>query len=249
MSPRELELDAFLQQRNAKYVSAARIVAAARTLILEVPVERIRDVATTDGTSPRQLAYLRSALEQKFGLRVLIAIQRSTEFSDLESGLNAMMLRRYPGLVRQVVASFPSGISTEIAVFLRDTTDDLQANAMRKFATDYMADAGLALISIELVGPAQAPASTMAILRSVKKLAPVHLSRLAAELGSRGLTCPSERWLSSRLDTARKRGLVVRSEDGAYSLTSTGLATVPFGRSRTSSDIERMLSVARRKEW
>ena len=103
------DIEVFLKQRGATYVSAVRMNDLARTLLLEVPVDHVRRNAGRGVTSRRQLIYLRRALETKFGLNVLISFRQSQELSNLEVGLNAVLRKKFAGTVLDSYLSFPEG--------------------------------------------------------------------------------------------------------------------------------------------
>jgi len=243
------DIDTFLKQREATFVSAFRVNELARTLLVEIPLDLVRSKAGRGVTSKRQLIYLKRGLEVRFGLTVLVSFRQSQELNNLEVGLNAVLHKKFAGIVLDSYLSFPQGDSALAWVFLAVQSESATEHNIRDHVVNFLAQAGVTCGDVELVGPIKPEPSIAAMLRSIKKLAPVDLTTLEADIQRRGMQSSSMRWLASKLDWARKRGLVIRNTNGSYVLTASGLALVPHTRSRSSSDVERMLSLAKRREW
>ena len=120
---------------------------------------------------------------------------------------------------------------------------------VKEHVENFLLESQITCDGIEFLSPALPEPSTTAILRSVKICAPVDLKGIAADLQKRGMPSPSDRWLASRLDSARKRGLLVWQKDGTYVLSAAGIQAVPHTRSGSSSDVDRILALARRRQW
>ncbi len=86
----------------------------------------------------------------------------------------------------------------------------------------------------------------MVILRAAKKCQPFDLPRLFSQLDNGDYHIESLDWLNGKLDNLRKKGFLLRSHDGTYRMTLSGLEIVPVTKSRQSSDIERVLYLARK---
>lgn len=248
MSHNVSEIQAFLNAREASFVSAVRLNEMSRTVLLEIPRDRVRNTSGNGFTSKRQLTFIARALEQRFDLRVLTAFRDSQQLTDLEAGLRAMLTRRFPGLVVDARMSFPTSDHALVWVALGIAPDATTAD-VKDHVTNFLVESQIVCDGIEFLSPALPEPSTTAILRTVKILAPVDLDGITADLRKRGMPSPSDRWLAGRLDGARKRGLVVRQQSGTYVLTAAGLQVVPHSRSKSSSDIDRMLAMAKRRQW
>lgn len=245
----DLDVSKFLRTSGLPFVPATRFNAATNTLILDIPVDLVAPSAGAGKTSRRQLAHLRGSLERNHKISVLIAFRSTQQLTDIESGLNGLLQRKFPGRVSSFVASFPNVATVDASVFLSEGIDESLSAAIQTFVTGHLTEAGFATLSVHLFGNEKPKPTLAAILRSVKLLAPVELPDLILNLDTRGFSCPDERWLAAKLDVVRKRSLVVRSVAGRYALTTEGLAVVPYSKNRTSSDVERMLALARRKKW
>ncbi|HGV3500432.1 TPA: hypothetical protein ACNGY8_006185, partial [Klebsiella michiganensis] len=86
----------------------------------------------------------------------------------------------------------------------------------------------------------------MMILRTAKKCQPFDLPMLFNELDNGDYHVESLDWLNGKLDNLRKKGFLLRNHDGSYRMTLAGLEIVPVSKSRQSSDIERVLYLARK---
>ena len=248
MSHSVAEIQAFLNTRLASFVSAVRLNELSRTVLLEIPRDRVKHTSGSGFTSNRQLTFLSRAIEKRFDLRVLTAFRDSQQHTDLESGLRAMLVRRFAGVVVDARMSFPVSDHALVWVTL-GTSPDATSKDVKEHVTNFLLESQIVCDGIELLSPALPEPSTIAILRSVKTLAPVSLDGIAANLRQRGIPSPSDRWLAGRLDSARKRGLLVRQKAGTYVLTALGLQVVPHTRSGSSSDVDRMLALAKRRQW
>lgn len=239
----------FLADRGARYVSSVRLVEDAGTVILEVPRSRLSDTAGKGMTSRRQLAQLRSAITRRFELRVVITFQAEELLADVEAGLRALLERNLPGKFSNLAVSFPTSNSADVWGFMNENGTNTEVESVRALIEQYLKEAKFSSINVQVSGAAKPQPSLVAILRSVKTHAPAELSQLLADLDVRGFGCPSDRWLSAKLDAARKSGLVIRSQPGKYTLSLEGLSAVPVSTRKTSSDIDRVLALARRKQW
>jgi hypothetical protein len=246
LSLNEKEIVDFLQKRGLSFLPSPRFNASSNTLILDVPIDMICEKVERHKTSRRQLAGLRATLQRQFDVSVLFAYRASSQLLNIEVGLQSLLQRKFEDKVSDLVLSFPSATQVDATIFLSTDGDD---GSIRKFVTEYLQTGGFAKLAVEIVGVSRPLPSLAAILRSVKVHAPVDLDQLMSELARRKYRCPDKRWLSGRLDVVRKKGLVIRLSTGAYALSADGLAVVPFSADRSSSDIERILALARRKKW
>lgn len=249
MAVSEQAIRAFLTERHADYVSAVRFVEAAETVVLDVPLELIAEVVGGGKTSRRQLARLKQEIERRFKVAALISLRPSKSLVQVEQGVRALLMAKHQGVIDDVVMSFlESTLVVAWIVFGESPKGELGTQVLEE-AKELLDNVGVSRAELHLIHPANPQPSTLAILRSLKRLAPVNQHDLVEDLQRRGMSCPSSRWLAAKLDAARKRGWLVRGEDGRYALTADGLKVVPHPRSRASSDIERVLSLARRRAW
>ena len=237
----------YLGACHATYISSFHVDESPKTVILEVPVSLLRVRAAKGVTSKRQLTYLKRDIEARFDLRVVITVREAQQLTDLESGLRAALLRRFPEHVTDLYMSFPTGDAAQIWVMVKQELDETSGKIIRGHIVEYLANAALISEGIEFLAPNLPEPSIAAILRSLKTISLGAVGQIMNHLRKRGYSCPSERWLSGKLDMSRKRGLIVRNPSGEFSLTSLGLQLVPHTRSGSSSDVDRMLLLGRRR--
>lgn len=244
-----LKIQQYLASRGLAFISASRINVASNTLLLEVPRDKIHPTSSRNKTSKRQLSFISRAISKKFDVHAIITIRDSSSLDDVAAGLRAVLKRSFNELVSDVFVSFPSATSAVVWVEIANIVDRSRQKELEELASLTLKSLGITLDAFEVVYPIQPQPSVVAILRAVKMLAPAPVEKILEYLDGRGFTCPSVSWLSSKLDGARKRGFIVRGSVGQFSLTSEGLNVVPRSRSSSSSDVERMLALAKRKEW
>ena len=249
MSDTEQSLLAFLKARRAHYVTSARVVADIKSAILDVPRERLGDTASRLTTSRWQLDRLASDIKKEFGLSVLFAFRSGGPLDDIESGLRATLERRFPGVVSELVVSFPTVTRAEVVFRRSGQSEGASGGEVQAVIVEFLREASFDGIQVEELSAELPKPSLMNILKALKSCAPATVDQLVLYLNHHGFSCPSARWLSGKLDGARKRDWVVRSNDGRFALTIEGLGVVPASRRRTSSDIERILALGRRKKW
>lgn len=245
----ERDISDYLRSRKADYVTSFHFDEASKTLVLEIPLKSVKETAGKGYTSKRQLAHLRRLIREKFDVNVVTAFRQEHQLDSLEAGLDALLVRRFPDYVSGVYISFVTGESAQIWVSLKNETLESYIQQISEQANDYLGAASLSIESIEFILPSAQEPSIAAILRALKTFSPASIDTVLEKLTGRGFYIPNGRWLSRRFDVARKKGLVIREHDGKYILTTAGLELVPRSRSRSSTDVERMLLLSRRKEW
>ena len=249
MSDAMLSLKAFLADRKVDYVSSVRVIAETKSVILDVPRERLGDTASPRMTSKRQLDRLATAIQNEFGLSVLFALRSEGLLNDIESGLRATLERRFPGAISELVVSFPTVKHAEV-IFRRSGQSGEGIGAeIQAVILEFLREAKFDGIEIDELSAELPKPGLMNILKALKSCAPASVDQLLVYLSEHEFSCPNNRWLSSRLDVARKREWVVRSSEGMFALTVEGLKVVPATRRRNSSDIERILALGRKKKW
>lgn len=249
MSDALVSLKAFLADRRVDYVTSVRVIAETKSAILDVPRERVGDTASRRMTSRRQLDRLASDIKKTFGLSVLFAFRSEGPLAAIEAGLRATLERRFPGAVSELIVSFPTQDRAEVVFRRSGQSEEGAGTDLKAVIVEFLREAKFGGVQIEEMSAELPQPSLMNILRALKLCAPATVDQLVVYLSEHGFSLPSNRWLSSKLDVARKRDWVVRSNDGRFALTIEGLGVVPASRRRTSSDIERILTLGRRNQW
>ncbi len=244
-----LQIQQYLASKGLGFIVPRMVSPTSGALVIEVPRDRVHAKSSSGKTSRRQLAFVTRSLEKKFGRRVLVTIRDAQTLDDVAASLRAVLRRKFPAIVADVHVSFVDATTAVVWIESLTIADAAAVEPVYLATQAELADFGVRCEAFDVVKPLLPEPSTIAILRSVKTFAPASLSAVVADLLRRGFSCPSEKWLSYKLDVARKRGLVVRDPMGRFTLTADGLDVVPRSRSSSSSDVERMLVLARRKSW
>lgn len=244
-----LPIQQFLAAKGLAYITPQRLQPNSSVLVLEVPRDRLGKTASKDKTSRRQLAMVSKSLQSKFGSRVIVVLRDAEALDDIAISLRAVLRHECPELVSDVHVSFETSATAVVWVEPKTILDEQAVEEIKRTASRELSKFGVSCQALDIVAPQSPEASTPAILRAVKVHAPASLTVVSQDLLRRGFSCPSEKWLSHKLDVARKRGLLLRGEDGRFVLTASGLEVVPWSRTASSSDVDRMLSLARRKKW
>lgn len=239
----------YLTAKGLGYVVPRTLLPGSGVLVLEVPRDRVGETASSGRTSRRQLTFVSKSLEAKYGKRVIIAIRDAQALDDIAISLRAVLKREFPELVSDVHVSFATAESAAVWIESKTIADPKSIEQIVVVTRNELAEFGVTCQSFDVIAPLLPEPSTSAILRAVKVHAPATLEAVSKDLLRRGFSCPSEKWLSYKLDVARKRGLVLRDQTGRFVLTASGLDVVPWSRTASSSDVDRMLALARRKEW
>ena len=242
-------IEQFIAERRATYVSAVRLNEFAGTLLLEVPVEKVRAKAGGGFTSRRQIVYLSKSLEKAFEIRVVTIFREARQDTDIEGLLLSVLKGKFPGMVASVVLSYLVTKRVYVWVETARVLDGDVTSRVEASVWEFLSALNIGCDGVEILGSALPEPSVAAILRSIKRLAPVDIASLQADLLRRGFSINTEKWLAGKLDVARKHGLLIRNPAGGYILTARGIEGVPSSRSRQSSDIERVLWLARRTNW
>jgi hypothetical protein len=238
-----------LSERGLSYIVPRIVNPNSPVLVLELTRDRLAETASMGKTSRRQLAFVCKLLENQHGKRVIVTLRDSQALDDIAAALRAVLRHGFPEIISDVHVSFETSTAAVVWVETKATIGQDISGRIEASAKKILSDFGVACKAFDVVLPQLPQASTAAILRAVKVHAPVSLAGVNEDLLKRGFSSPSDKWLSHKLDMARKRGLVLRDEDGRFLLTAAGLAVVPWSRSASSSDVDRMLSLARRTEW
>lgn len=141
--------------------------------------------------------------------------------------------------------SFSQANEVNVCVFCKNFTEDDKVK-WERVSFEYLSSLNINISQFVYEQKNNPEPSLMVILRVSKKIFPFNLEGLATKIIDGGYYVVSADWLNSKLDSLRKKGLLVRDQEGLYRLTQLGLEAVPVTKSRNSSDIERILYLARK---
>jgi hypothetical protein len=136
---------------------------------------------------------------------------------------------------------------TSVIVALAKTEDGTETKLTQVIAP-LLQSAGLSLSAVTLVSPMREDVSDARLLRAAKVLSPCDAAAVARRLKHLDNIEISADLVHRRLDALRQKGLLVYLGDRRFALTLNGLTSVPTStRRRNSSDIDRVLALARSK--
>jgi hypothetical protein len=218
-------------------------------IVVSIPESSLAETASKERTSHHQLAIIRAQIFRQLGLKIEFVFIRDALQQKIEAGLNALIQSRYSG---QLGAAFLSAQpNAAYDVWLEQTAEgvgDYQLpEGFMEAAAGYFSLVGAKFGTVRVIGAQTKAPSFSVILRSAKRLAPVGVDKLYNLLEGLGFVVPTPGWLESKLDTLRRRNLLVRLKNGLYVLSESGLVAVPITKTRNSSDIERALALGRVK--
>lgn len=243
--PIDEEVSAFLQRQSASYVQNVRVID--QTIFMAVDAQRVAASAHESHlTSKRKLAALARALYEKFKLDVQISISSDEASAKIQQVLGEILTLRFGEAVNEITVALLDTETASVWVDAETVTDLKLVDQIAQATHDALRVFALPKSSVHVQAPVVEEPSLLAILRETKLRAPVQIEQLAKALEA-NFRLPSDHWLASKLDLARKRGLVIRDHGGSFHLTEDGLATVPAGRGRSSSDVARALTLIKRR--
>jgi hypothetical protein len=249
-SPNAKKVLGYLADKRIGFVAAVRQKPNSETVLLVVHEDAVSEIATTGKTSRRQLTYLKNSIARELGLDVEIQISKGKAQEDLEAGLTALLKHRFPNAVQDCfISSLESGFADIwlAGVSKEAIATDKSRRALKEAISEYLKLFSAKLRQLHFGDEEPNVPTSVAILKSIKVFAPVHLHELEANLRTANAILPSASWLRGKLDLLRKQGLILWRQDGQYVVTSSGLAVIPHTKTRTSSDVQRALVLGRRK--
>ncbi|CAI9003352.1 MULTISPECIES: hypothetical protein [Burkholderia] len=230
---------------HRQYVKSVRI--ADGTIFLSMDGQRVASNANEQNqTSRRRLGYLSKVLNARFNMDVHIAFSSDDENERVESLLRDTLKRAFPDIVTEVTVGSIEADQGVVWIVADGVTSIERANEIRGAAQAVLDAVALPHNTIHIQAPVVQEPTVVAILVQAKILSPATVDELYKVLAE-NFWMPSERWLSTKLDTLRKKGFLLRDHDGRFHVTELGLVTVPHGRRKSSTDVIRALRLSRRK--
>jgi hypothetical protein len=241
-------LQEYLSQRELDFVSDIKVSHGPGVdFAIFVSSDRVAKQAGKGCGSFRQMRMLQKSIRKELGIAVEWIVLPGDQAAVIETALREALNARYPNMFTAAYVSSPK--MPPIYVWLEpkpQAKKPPEIGCLRVLCEDLFKVFGLGAPTL-ILGETEELPTNPTILRSLKIYSPALVEELAGHLRSSGSLVPHVRWLETKLDTLRRNGLVSRSSDGKYSLTELALSTVPYGRSRSSSDVERALALGRRK--
>jgi len=165
--------------------------------------------------------------------------------NDFDATLKSVLFAKFGDRIRNTFASF---VNQQTEVWIEPKAQlSLQAkNQIKEAVSEFAELIGFDVVGISFTDSENTPTPT-AILKALRISAPCSAESLRKVLEERGFTVPNVVWLNHTLDKMRKAGLLVRSKNGDFFLSLSGLSRLGTSKSRQSPDILRALDLARRE--
>jgi hypothetical protein len=211
-----------------------------------VPAVRIGKRASKRQASFRTLQRIADQCLRDLDLKIDWVIVGNDLESKVHQAFDSAIRARFPDLIENVVVS--SASREPVVVWLeirRSLFHGSIVKLLEKFASHLLQLLEFPKAEIVIGGTRDFPSKAV-LLRLIKTHSPTFPSLVLLELRKAEFEVEAG-WLDSRLDSLRRQGLLVRSANGEVSLSDKGSRVVPHGDYRSSSDIERVLALARRR--
>lgn len=236
-------IEDFLESKNVKYVSSCSFIEDEGTLILNIPISFLASGATT----PRKIKNLKNSISEKFNTQVIESITQSEKSNTIHFGITSIINEEISADAYDLSLIIQSDGNLNTHLKFKTQIQSGKITKIEEKIKKYFLLLEAEKFSIDIIKNSENPPTLTAILRSAKKLAPFLMKDIIKELESRNFDLPSEKWMNNQLDSIRKKGLIFRRSDEKYTLTYKGILATPSAGNRNSSDIERVLYMARKK--
>lgn len=240
-------LKEYLAKRHANYIESIRAHHSSDLVWITVRESAIAGHSSTTQTSRRQLSYLAKAIKQELGINTEFLITRDDDQQNIEAGLNSLIKLQMPGVVRDCLLSLSDDGSMNVWLEPAGERSATIMSALEAMIRDYFRIFKIQLGGVNWIQSDDTEPSLIEIVRMVKVIAPATITQIEDGLRKSGYHIFSTSWIQNKLDLARKRKLLIRTDENRYALTEEGLTIIPHGTTSTSSDIDRALALGKRK--
>ena len=243
------DIEQALKARGYTFIPRVTLDESARSVFIHISLDSLSDKVHGGKTSWRQLSYVKTYLRSLFDIDVIPVFFVSGALEGIEPGLQAVLVSKYPDYITGIYISYRDRNHASVWLVSKCTESaDIKAKIQEQ-VIDYLSNVDVNVEGLEFLGCNKPQVTLAALLRAIKLLAPVSIPLMAEYLRSVGFNGTSELDLARQLDGVRKKGFVLRDQQERYTLTTDGVGAVPHTRSRSSSDVQRMLLLARRRGW
>ncbi|CAI0833909.1 hypothetical protein [Serratia ficaria] len=237
-----------LEYTLSKYpmISAREINEFNETILLDIPINKISPSARSGFITKRQVSNLTKKIESELSVKVLVSFSTSQGKLDIEAGLKALAKANFK--TKKIVdldVSFEDYKNASVYIF----SINMSAEDKEKWALligDYFSSLNIKLNALMYEQKNNPEPTLMIMLRTMKTLYPCDLFEIKKALEVKGYHIDSSDWLNKKIDSLRKKNLIIRDRDGVYRMTYLGLELVPVTRSKQSSDVDRIMHLAKK---
>ncbi len=164
--------------------------------------------------------------------------------NDFDSSLKSFLFAKFGDSLRNTFASFVNQ-RTEVWIEPKAQLSLLERDQIKEAVSGFIGLIGFDVGGVSFTDSENTPTPT-AILKVLRIIAPCNADALKTSLERQRLTVPNLAWLNHTLDKMRKAGLLVRSKNGDFFLSLSGLSRLGTAKDRQSPDISRALDFAKR---
>lgn len=164
--------------------------------------------------------------------------------NDFDSSLKAILFTRFGDSIRNAFSSFVNR-RTEVWIEPKVKISEADKDQIRLAVSEFSNLIGFEMTAVSFTDSENTPTPSV-VLKVLRTKSPCSVDALKVLLEERGFTVPNVVWLSHTFDKMRKSGLVVRSKNGEFFLSLSGLSRLGTAKSRQSPDILRALDFAKR---
>jgi hypothetical protein len=227
-------------------ISVKDISDFAGAILLVVPMQKVTALAEKGSITKRQINSISKKIESALNVKVFISYSLSAQKGNIEAGLKAIANANFKkGKITDLDVSFIDSKTIDLFSFCKSlSTDD--TTQWEALVNSYLNGLNIKINNFHYEQKLNPEPNAMIILRAAKKIFPFTIAELTVALETGGYHVDSNDWLNSKLDLLRKKNLIIRNRDGVYRFTQLGLDAVPITKSRQSSDVERILYLARK---
>ena len=207
-----------------------------------IPVMMKDTVKGHRNPSGKLLADVRKTLlEEGFIAEFLL---KSDAYRNAEESLRHSLISSYPNLIRNSFLSGMDGL-TQVWLETKKTLNQPNVERIEIHVQEFARRSSIKKIKVNLLNEIQTP-TKIELLSAVRQIAPASLVDLRQDLVDRKLEVPSTDWLTRKLNSLKKDGLVVLTSAGDYVLTLDALRRLGTSKGRKSRDVVRILALGRR---
>lgn len=215
-------------------------------VLLVVDMGKVSPVASRGMISHRQVNYISKKISELLNVKVFISYSFSEQKENIEAGLKALVSANFKrGKIVELYISFSNAKEINIYSFCKGFSEQ-DRSRWESISADYLSSLSIKVSQFLYEQKLNPEPPLMVILRFSKKIFPFNLVQLSEQIENNGYHITSGDWLNAKLDSLRKEGFLLRELNGIYRLTQSGLEAVPVTKSRQSSDVERILYLARK---
>ena len=236
----------YLQPKFKDIISDIRLRPSDEMILIYISQEKIASKAYKGAISTRQINSLKKDITKRYSRKVEIILVQNPAQQELESGFFRMLNLKFDDKIVSLYVSFKHDNTVDAFIEASNLNVQLE-NEIAEHFKKILSDSKLSPGNISLLSLVSNLPTLPALMRALKILQPISLSRLTVALQA-SYSSVTDRWLAHKLDQLRRKGHVIwQKSSSTYVITGTGLGIVPAGTKRTSSDVERALALSRKK--